>query len=156
MKKFRENENFRKNNNFREDAIFATFLKLFSRNFGENTGMKTKIFVSTLVQTVQTVTRAVSFCCSRSHSTLRLSSEIFFYIFMMLNVLYVEMPEYRKKVSPASLVLPLVRLVRSASASVRYRWSRINPVVPSYAVVRFTNLFSNKKKSAVLKLRFVE
>jgi hypothetical protein len=45
------------------------------------------------------------------------------------------MPECRntgKKVSPASLVLPLVRRVSPASASVRYRWSRINPVAPRY------------------------
>jgi hypothetical protein len=44
-----------------------------------------------------------------------------------------EMPEYRKKVSPASLVLPLVRRVIPALTSVRFRWSRTIPVVPSYA-----------------------
>jgi hypothetical protein len=48
-----------------------------------------------------------------------------------------EMPECRntgKNVSPASLVLPLVRrgILASALRSVRYRSSRIIPVVPSY------------------------
>jgi hypothetical protein len=47
------------------------------------------------------------------------------------------MPEYRntgENVSPASLLLPLVCRVNPASAltSVRYRWSRIIPAVPSY------------------------
>jgi hypothetical protein len=51
------------------------------------------------------------------------------------------MPECRnteEKVSPASLVLPLGPPDQSGigipvSTSVRYRWSRIIPVVPSYA-----------------------
>jgi hypothetical protein len=50
------------------------------------------------------------------------------------------MPECRntgKKVSPASLVKPLVRRISPASASVRYRWSRINLVVPSYETMLY-------------------
>ncbi len=50
-RKFRENfrENFRYFRNFRKE-IFAKSENKFSRNFRENT--KTKIFVSTLVETV--------------------------------------------------------------------------------------------------------
>jgi hypothetical protein len=56
---------------------------------------------------------------------------LIFYIFMIT-----EMPDCRRKVSPASLVLPLVFCVSPASTSVRYRWSRINPTMPSYAICR--------------------
>jgi hypothetical protein len=44
-------------------------------------------------------------------------------------------PECRRKVNPASLVLPLVRCISPASTSVRYRLSQINPAVPSYDFV---------------------
>ncbi len=47
------------------------------------------------------------------------------------------MPECQKKVSPASAFLPVVGCLSPASAfrhkgSVRYRWSRISPALPSY------------------------
>ena len=49
------------------------------------------------------------------------------------------MPECRKKVSPASAFLPVVRCFIPASAfrhqgSVQYRWSRTSPSLPSYAI----------------------
>jgi hypothetical protein len=44
----------------------------------------------------------------------------------------IEMPECWRNVIPASLVLPLVRNISPASTSVRYRWSRTSPAVPSY------------------------
>jgi hypothetical protein len=48
------------------------------------------------------------------------------------------MPECRRKVSLASAFLPVVGCLSPASAfrhqgSVRYRWSRISPALPSYA-----------------------
>jgi hypothetical protein len=39
------------------------------------------------------------------------------------------MSEYRKKVSPALLIFPLVRRVSPASASVRYRWWTVTRVL---------------------------
>jgi hypothetical protein len=60
-----------------------------------------------------------------------------------------------ENVSPASLVLALVRGVSpsSASASVRYRWSRIIPVVPSYGYHEKC-LFENSVYLALLKFAF--
>jgi hypothetical protein len=63
------------------------------------------------------------------------------------------MPEYRnagEKFSPASLILLLVRRINPASLSVRYRWSRNIPVVPSslnncrfkrYDMINLTEIF---------------
>jgi hypothetical protein len=49
------------------------------------------------------------------------------------------MPECRRKVSPALAFLPVVSCLSPASAfrnqgSVRYRWSRIGPALPSYDI----------------------
>ncbi len=59
------------------------------------------------------------------------------------------MPECRRKVSPASAFLPVVSCFSPASAFQyqgweRYRWSRISPALPSYAIVLvFVSLISD-------------
>jgi hypothetical protein len=54
------------------------------------------------------------------------------------------MPEYRRKVSPASAFLPVVSCLSPASVfrhqgSVRYRWSRIIQALPSSVKYEYGN-----------------
>jgi hypothetical protein len=55
------------------------------------------------------------------------------------------MPECRRKISPASAFLMVVSCLSHATAfrhqgSVRYRWSRISPALPSYVNAKVSSL----------------